>query len=414
MAIVKNDPFPGTDYSTWQSWKKITLPDGQVLYEVPGNPGYAYDPIASNATGRKVFRKNPQLQVDEYNQRQEAIKQQQFNQSPLGQIVPVAAGTGGIIAASKFTAPGATAIKEVGNGILMSDGTIKPIGDAIASNVGAAAQATNTGAQIASGEAPNILSASRVTGETPAPGMFSPGTIGGNALGAAGLALGGYEAFKGVESGNPLQAGLGGAGVGFGLNSLGYALGPWGWAAALAAPTILSFLNKHETTREVAKKHTSQLLKQSDDPAYQGYVQAMRQQHNAPPPDPTKPFHAGKYGTWEEYKSAGLDPNDLTGVYGNIKTFGPEWANLTQAQRVAVTKGIIDAGLYNSRKGEVEISDATKAKEIKDNVLKGFGVGAQTGVQAGAQAAAQAAVAARSSTRSPGIGMNGQRINFGR
>ena len=68
------------------------------------------------------------------------------------------------------------------------------------------------------------------------------------------------------------------------------------------------------------------------------------------------------YATWEEYKGAGLDAADLTGVYGNIKTFGPEWASLTQEQRQAVTQGIIDAGLYESNKGEVEI--------IKDEMIE--------------------------------------------
>ena len=50
MQITKKDPFPGTDYSQYLNWKKVVLPNGQVYYVVPGNPGYAFDPVASNAT----------------------------------------------------------------------------------------------------------------------------------------------------------------------------------------------------------------------------------------------------------------------------------------------------------------------------------------------------------------------------
>ena len=326
----------------------------------------------------------------------------------------MALGTGGILAANYFNKPGATAIGEVGKGVLMSDGTIKPIASALEANAGAAAQ----GAGAIPGAAEGAAATQGAT-EAVAPGLGY-----GPYLGAAGAALGGYGLYNAIEANDPKAGALSGAGLGMGLGAaaplLGFA-GPAGWMgyAGLAALGALgggglTSLLGHETTRDVAKKHTKQLLGSSEDPAYQGYVNAMREQYKSGAPDPEKPFHAGQYGSWEEYKAAGLDPNDLTGVYGNIKTFGPEWANLTQPQRVAVTKGIIDAGLYNSKKGEVEISDATKAKEIKDNVLKGFTVGAQTGVQTAAQAATQGAIAARSKTLSPGIGLNGQSINYGR
>lgn len=63
-------------------------------------------------------------------------------------------------------------------------------------------------------------------------------------LGAAGTALGAYNAYKGIEGKNPMRAGLGGAGAALGLNAMGYALGPYGWAAMVAAPAVGALVNK--------------------------------------------------------------------------------------------------------------------------------------------------------------------------
>lgn len=211
-------------------------------------------------------------------------------------------------------------------------------------------------------------------GATPAaPGMLSQG------LGAAGAAYGAYQAFKGIKDKNPMQAGMGGLGAGLGLNAMGYALGPWGWAATLAAPTALAAMNKlfdHESTRDVAKRHTKELGKMGQgDVDWGRYLGAMREQHNAPPPDPSKPFHGGQYSTWDEYKKAGLDASDLTGVYGNLKSFGPDWSRLNFDQQKAVTQGLIDNDLYKSKKGEVIVTDENRARAVMSDILAKFGKG---------------------------------------
>jgi hypothetical protein len=145
----------------------------------------------------------------------------------------------------------------------------------------------------------------------------------------------------------------------------------------------------HQSTRGVQKDHTGQLLGLSDDPAFQSYVQGMRAQNESGPPDPSKPFHGGQYGSWDEYQQAGLDANDLTGVYGNIKAYGPEWTKLTEDQRRAVTQANIDSGLYTSKKGEVEITDEAKAKANYDAAINSVLVNqaqdanAKTGVSTG-------------------------------
>lgn len=126
----------------------------------------------------------------------------------------------------------------------------------------------------------------------------------------------------------------------------------------------------HKSTRDVAKGHTNSLMSQSpEDSKWQSYVSGMRDQFNSAPPDPSKPF-AGKYGSWDEYKKAGLDAADLTGVYGNLKAYGPQYAGLTFDQQKALTQKNIDAGNYSSKKGEVVINDEAKAKSFLDELLK--------------------------------------------
>jgi hypothetical protein len=63
-------------------------------------------------------------------------------------------------------------------------------------------------------------------------------------LGAAGAAAGTYAAYQGIKDKNPLTAGLGGLGAGLGINAMGYALGPYGWVAMLAAPAVGALVNK--------------------------------------------------------------------------------------------------------------------------------------------------------------------------
>jgi len=130
----------------------------------------------------------------------------------------------------------------------------------------------------------------------------------------------------------------------------------------------------------------------------------MRQQYDSAPLDPSKPF-AGKYGSWDEYKQAGLESADLTGVYGNLKTFGPDWAKLSFDQQKAVTQGLINAGLYNSSKGEVIITNEEQAKKIKDEVLK-------TQPPSQNPALNDQRTLPRSSTISPGVGRDGKPISI--
>lgn len=400
MARYQNNPFSNVteqDYANYTSWPQVVLPDGQVMYQVPGNPGYVLDPVASAASGRKVFRQNPKGAIEEQQKAQqlqdEAIKQQQFNQSPLGQLLPVGAGTAGMIAASQFAPvdPVSAAAAEV-----LKQQTLQQGAGAAGSTLAGSAATGATGAIPAAGTvaAPTgvtIAPAGTAASSAAAPSMFALKGIGsaGNVLLPAVGAFGAYDLYSSNRGARNRPVGaLQGAASGAAMGSY---FGPWGTGIGAVLGGLYGG-TQHESTRDVAKRHTQQLLGESENPVYQAYVSGMREQFKEAPKG--KAF-AGKYDTFEQYKKAGLEASDLTGVMGNIETYGEEWANLSQPQREAITQANIESGLYNSKKGEVLITDKNKALENKNNVLKGFQVGAQTTAPASplAAAAAQGATA---------------------
>lgn len=232
MAIVKNDPFPGTDYSSYQKWDKVVLPSGEVFYAVPGNPAYVFDPVASNATGRKVFRRNPkeaiaadQLQRE---QQQKAIEQQQFNQSPLGQLLPVGASVAGLYAANKL-ANGGISLPSLPS--LNLGGSAAP---EVASNVDSAAQGFLGGSSGAAEGAYQIgtnADGSILMSDGSSLAADGAGISGSTILGGLTAAKGTYDTIKGFQQGGEgVRSGLTTAGAGVGTMLLP-GLGTLGGAA---------------------------------------------------------------------------------------------------------------------------------------------------------------------------------------
>lgn len=266
-------------------------------------------------------------------QAKKAAKQQQS--SALAQT----GGLVGGVAASKAIADAITGAGWFANeaGSQLAQQAVNQTGQATIAN------ATRTGAsQLAPNAAtPGLLSGWGSLGIGPQAGI-----VAGTALTAKGL----YDLQQG-RKGDPFSRGVTAMST-FGFSELGRALG-------VGSPS----------TRDIAKSNTKSLQNiGKDDANWQDYVQGMRKQYDSGPTDPTKPF-AGKYGSWDEYKRAGLEASDLTGVYGNLKTFGPDWEKLSQDQRVAVTQGLINANLYDSKKGEVDIVNETEAKKIAQGIL---------------------------------------------
>lgn len=422
MAVFKNDPFPGTNYGQYLSWQKVTTPQGQVLYIVPGNSAYVFDPVASNATGRKVFRPNPQKQIEDQanadKQQQELLDQQKFNQSPLGQVLPIAAGTGGLLAANQLMKPGVTAVGSLGEkGILMSDGTIKGAGavanaGANTSGLGAAAAqgAQGTGANLAGGTvlSTNVDGSALVqladgsTITTPA-GSFAPAAQGGAEvvnsaspmfgaggswfnstasimnpgtlapLNIAGGALGAYGAFKASQMGNKKQGITSGALSGA---AAGAALSPATLGLSIPIGAVLGGLAgaaAHEKTKDRSARRYGEIAEASNNPAYQTMLkQGMDEDISG-------------IDTWDKGDSKADAPIDLlTRSYGVLKTFGPDWANYTPEQQRSVISALVDKDLINSKQGSYLIDDPTQARQVADTILRPQGAAAATGATQGA------------------------------
>lgn len=371
-------------------------------------PGFVYNPW----TDRYVVDPNAQR---EYEEQQGIREKEQKPPSAAGQLATTIGGLAAGTAATGLTAYG---IQQ----LLASGGTAATTGTAATAGTGAGLVGSGAGAAGTGGG--SALSGGALAGN----GLYTPAatnmSVGGSAaptatsagmLGSvvpiAGAALGTYLAGKSAL--NTLKGkddkSIGGL---IGRGTLGIATGG---ISEIARPFLM-----RPSTRDIAKKHTKELQSVApEDQNYQNYVAGMREQFNSAPPDPSKPF-AGKYASWDDYKKGGLEAPDLTGVYGNIKTYGPKWAGLTQDQRVAVTQLNINDNLYNSKKGEVEITDSDKALANLTKVVAGSGLIGTNGkgpLPANPNAAASAVsgglLPQRTGT-SPGFDKNGKRITYGK
>lgn len=420
MAVFKNDPFPGTNYGQYLSWEKVTTPQGQVLYVVPGNAAYVYDPVASNATGRKVFRPNPQKQIEDQQkaeqQQQELLDQQKFNQSPVGQILPVAAGTGGLILANQLMKPSDTGLQAVANalgktGINPGAQAVTNAGVNSASNLGAAAAqgAQGVPGAIVGPDPGTMVTVGAPEGATmqsmgfvPESPMFGAGGSWYNTngmlgpqgsfapLNAAGAALGAYGVYNASQMGNKRQGAVSGALSGA---AAGTAIAPGIGTAIGAGLGLIGGLAAHEKTKDRSKRRYGEIADVSNNPAYQAMLtQGMQEDISGA-------------DTWDKGDNKADAPIDLlTRSYGVLKTFGPDWANLAPEQQRSVVSALVDKDLINSKQGSYLIDDPAKAHQIADTILKPQGAAAASGAMQKYP---------RSKTRSPGIGLDGKPFIYG-
>ena len=404
MSVFKNDPFPGTNYGQYLSWQKVTTPQGQTLYVVPGFPAYVFDPVASNATGRKVFRPNPQKQIEDQatadKQQQELLDQQKFNQSPVGQALPIALGTGGIIAANQFMPAKDTGVaalaKALGQG---GANSVTNAGATSTANLGAAA--AQGGQMLPSpvmGADPSammsidpgtVVTVGNPGGETmqsmgfaPESPMFgsggsiynSNGMIGPQGsfapLNVAGAAVGAYGVYKAGQAGNKragiTSGAMSGAGAGMSIG------GPIG-AGIGAVVGGLYGATAHEKTKDRSIRRYGEIAEASNNPAYQTMLkQGMDEDISG-------------IDTWDKGDSKADAPIDLlTRSYGVLKTFGPDWANYTPEQQRSVISALVDKDLINSKQGSYLIDDPAQARQVADTILRPQGAAAATGATQGA------------------------------
>lgn len=216
----------------------------------------------------------------------------------------------------------------------------------------------------------DLVSDSGLSLTSEVPGAFSFEGIGGagNGILPVAGAIGMYDVLKNKRKG---ARGIGqGAASGAAMGSY---FGPWGTGIGAVIGGGLGAMQR-ETTRDVAKRHTKELMeKNPGDAQYQNYVQGMREQYNSAPPDPSHPYgdtKGNKYATWDEYKKGGLDAANLTGVMGNLE-LGAEYTKLTPEQKIAFTQSQIDKNRYNSKKGEVLSTDLNAARSDLAELIKG-------------------------------------------
>lgn len=196
---------------------------------------------------------------------------------------------------------------------------------------------------------------------------------------------------EGLASAAPTSAG--------GLAGSGLGAGPWAGIAAQALlsgkaglaelkgnkPDLLSRgaldlstfgLNEaalpflmHKSTKQVWNDNTNDL--QSMAPDNQNWLNTISGYRNRPDDAGSNPnpFHGGQYASWDDYKKAGLDANDLTGVNGMLQTFGPKYADYNFDQKKALTQAAIDNNLFESKKGEVNVTDQDKLRSLATGIL---------------------------------------------
>lgn len=221
----------------------------------------------------------------------------------------------------------------------------------------------------------------------------APGTF-GQAAGALGAAKGAYDTANGFQEGGAgersglteLGAGVGtmfggpvgavgGAALG---NVAGYGLQGDGWknhAALMAiAPGLeiardLGVPMSHETTAQTEARRYGAL----QDAGVTNAQDLFAANHPTPGDGTwsTGPF-AGKQWNFNDAETmAKADPAQFRNVYGNSSVFGNDWSSYKPEQQDDIISNLLADNLYQSKRGDVIITDADKAKEVRDQVLAG-------------------------------------------
>lgn len=346
-------PFVGDAYRQWGE-----LP-GYVYW--PYNDTYYIDPNAARETGESLGLVEPEPEQP----------------GLIEQLAPVAGAAGALYAGKEIGQRGVEGLFNIGKETApeILNATRIPA-DASAGLAGSGATAATEGAvsgigPVADGAAGEALG-SEGLGFGASLGPALQGT-----LGTVGLGLGAKGVYDAYEDGSPLGGAISGAGAGLGASALGGALGlaavpGVGWLAGGGAllGAGLGLLGDRETTIEHQQKLAQQLAsRHKDDALYQRLVAGNMQAIQEGPKDPGKPYFSGKYGTWDEYKAAGLNAQDLSGQVGVLEAVGG--LNLTLPQIHQVTQQLINNDMLYSEKGAVKVTDPVRARQIAEQIKAG-------------------------------------------
>lgn len=417
---MSDQTLGGIDFSQYASWPKIIAPTGAVYYKVP-NTGYVYDPFLSAQKGRPVLWTNPEPQVKEKEaaeaEKNALIKAQKDAMSPSGQLLPIAGGVGGTVAAAylvdKLTTNPVTAnldkvklLQEKINSLT----ALNPVTGSVASQGAAAGEAFAQGVGI-SPATPNVISVSRVPGAVAPAEAASLGYA--PYLGLAGAGLGAYGIYNAIQADDPKQGALAGAGFGLGLGAaaplIGLSTGPLGWTGlglmalggALGGGGLTSLLG-HKSTKEYQKERWGELA-ESEDPVLAAQGQQYMQYLGS-----EQAKEDAKYeNTFEGKKASGrLKAEDVWGGYGILKTFGSDWlSKYTEDERRQISQSLIDNDLIYTSKGDIKLKDPAKAKQIAEEIKKGIATVVPPGGKGPATVVIPPGVAPVSPPPRPGTGV---------
>jgi len=257
--------------------------------------------------------------------------------------------------------------------------------------MGAAGQSGSTAGTLANGQ--SLIGGGESVGSLGATGGQTAGTsVAGTALGAAGAAYGAYNAYQGIKNRNPVQAGMGGVGAGLGLNAMGLALGPYGWAAMAAAPVVMSMMNK-KSTKEI----------QSD------------RWKDAGQKDPgARDYFAGTAG--QQSRDESLLTADAIRSNPDNYNAAKDWDTFSKPQQDRFLNTLLQEKAVSERKGGIYYND-DRAKALADQI-RTEGPGSQN-LRTISNLPAQVSsgqgsvmIPRRSRTKSPGISLSGQRISY--
>jgi hypothetical protein len=188
----------------------------------------------------------------------------------------------------------------------------------------------------------------------------STGISAGTALGYAGAAYGGYQAFEGARQGNWLQAGLGNAAA---AAPLLMGAGPVGWAilaASLIGTGVGALKQKSRTKVEDARYKA---LKKAGIPGFTEERKFTNKSWNDQIRKDLAPDFVGRdsAGNWVNNKFAkskqetDLTPDDIIPYSAFGEQFGSSWYGADEAKRKELAQKILDAQALREHHGTLDV-----------------------------------------------------------
>lgn len=189
-------------------------------------------------------------------------------------------------------------------------------------------------------------------------------------LGAAGTAVGAYNAIRGAQKGDLLQSALGGAGVGLGINMMGYALGPAGWAAMLAAPVVAAAIGKAtkwgDKDRFKGEYNRAKKLRESGIDWQWNTTEPIKGRSKSELI--AQALASGGNVDFAKSRDEGaLTGKDLVGYSFLPEQFGKQFADASLDKRIAAAQMVADAKAVREHHGTMDYNQ-NLTPELKDKI----------------------------------------------